>query len=173
MDTRSVARLAHSSERARDVDSVTMIVIAVAAVLLVALVVVMPVAGIVDAQRFSDETWTRAGESKERWTIAMASALFVIVPIASVLGVGASAVYWLSRRQRLLAAGDAEPLHAVADVADAPLDEVPIRVVADTEIAPAGWYDDPVGRHHHRWWDGAGWTEHVADSGATSVDRVA
>ena len=27
----------------------------------------------------------------------------------------------------------------------------------------AGWYPDPHGRHSHRWWDGAAWTEHVAD----------
>ena len=27
----------------------------------------------------------------------------------------------------------------------------------------AGWYPDPHGRHSHRWWDGAVWTEHVAD----------
>jgi len=26
----------------------------------------------------------------------------------------------------------------------------------------AGWYPDPAGRHEHRYWDGARWTEHVA-----------
>jgi uncharacterized protein YxjI len=35
---------------------------------------------------------------------------------------------------------------------------------------PAGWYPDPAGRFHHRWWDGAQWTEHVSTNGVTSVD---
>ena len=33
----------------------------------------------------------------------------------------------------------------------------------------AGWYPDPSGRHSHRWWDGAAWTEHVADRPAKSA----
>lgn len=35
-----------------------------------------------------------------------------------------------------------------------------------------GWYPDPHGRHQNRYWDGAVWTEHVADSGTTGVDPV-
>ena len=27
---------------------------------------------------------------------------------------------------------------------------------------PAGWYADPSGEHRVRWWDGTGWTQHVA-----------
>jgi hypothetical protein len=30
---------------------------------------------------------------------------------------------------------------------------------------PPGWFPDPTGQHDHRWWDGAAWTEHVADAG--------
>jgi hypothetical protein len=37
---------------------------------------------------------------------------------------------------------------------------------------PAGWYPDPTGRHHHRWWDGSGWTTSVADNGVTTVDAL-
>ena len=36
--------------------------------------------------------------------------------------------------------------------------------------APAGWVPDPSGRFHHRWWDGARWTEHVATNGVPGVD---
>jgi hypothetical protein len=35
---------------------------------------------------------------------------------------------------------------------------------------PAGWERDPSGRHEHRYWDGASWTQNVADQGITSVD---
>ena len=35
-----------------------------------------------------------------------------------------------------------------------------------------GWYPDPHGRHRHRYWDGAAWTEHVADDGTTGVDPL-
>ena len=28
---------------------------------------------------------------------------------------------------------------------------------------PPGWYDDPAGQHGSRWWDGAGWSDHVRD----------
>lgn len=35
-----------------------------------------------------------------------------------------------------------------------------------------GWYDDPRGRHDHRYWDGERWTDQVANDGVTSVDDV-
>ena len=46
------------------------------------------------------------------------------------------------------------------------------RAVGPTPGAgPApGWYPDPHGRHQSRYWDGAAWTEHVADNGITGVD---
>jgi hypothetical protein len=34
------------------------------------------------------------------------------------------------------------------------------------------WQPDPTGRHHYRWWDGAAWTDAVADHGATSLDPL-
>lgn len=40
-------------------------------------------------------------------------------------------------------------------------------------IAPGGWYDDPTGRHRHRFWDGGRWTSYVHDDGpATAVDPL-
>jgi uncharacterized protein YxjI len=35
---------------------------------------------------------------------------------------------------------------------------------------PANWYPDPWGRHEHRYYDGANWTEHIADHGRQGVD---
>lgn len=37
---------------------------------------------------------------------------------------------------------------------------------------PAGWHADPTGRHEHRYWDGSGWTDHVADAGVAATDRL-
>ena len=37
---------------------------------------------------------------------------------------------------------------------------------------PADWYPDPSGRHQHRYWDGAAWTDHVASGGSQSVDHL-
>jgi hypothetical protein len=34
------------------------------------------------------------------------------------------------------------------------------------------WYPDPAGRHEFRYWDGASWTQNVADGGAQSVDPL-
>ena len=38
---------------------------------------------------------------------------------------------------------------------------------------PADWYPDPSGRHEHRYWDGAAWTDHVSDAGVASTDAYA
>ena len=35
---------------------------------------------------------------------------------------------------------------------------------------PPAWYPDPWGKHEHRWYDGAQWTEHVASHGRQSLD---
>src|SRR6266545_8277776 len=35
---------------------------------------------------------------------------------------------------------------------------------------PSGWFPDPTGRHEARFWDGAAWTDHIADGGVTGVD---
>jgi len=39
--------------------------------------------------------------------------------------------------------------------------------------ASANWHKDPMGRHEYRYWDGATWTEHVADGGVRSIDPLA
>ena len=37
---------------------------------------------------------------------------------------------------------------------------------------PANWYDDPTGRHQHRYWDGNAWTSHVSDDGIQGTDDI-
>lgn len=36
----------------------------------------------------------------------------------------------------------------------------------------AGWFPDPAQRHQFRWWSGSEWSEHVSDSGVSSVDPL-
>jgi uncharacterized RDD family membrane protein YckC len=38
---------------------------------------------------------------------------------------------------------------------------------------PPGWWPDPTGRHQARYWDGARWSEHVANDGIGATDPVA
>ena len=40
---------------------------------------------------------------------------------------------------------------------------------APGSFAP-GWYPDPFGRHEHRWYDGAQWSDQVASNGRQSTD---
>jgi hypothetical protein len=47
--------------------------------------------------------------------------------------------------------------------------------MADDEVVGAAapdWYEDPMGRHQYRFWDGAAWTPDVADAGVASVDPL-
>lgn len=43
---------------------------------------------------------------------------------------------------------------------------------AGADPAPPSWYPDPLGKHQYRYWDGAGWTDHVADNGATATAPI-
>jgi putative membrane protein len=74
---------------------------------------------------------------------------------------------------------------AGAAPSDAPASTAPItRDVGDvvdggggerprtTAVAPAGWFADPARRHQARYWNGAAWTESVADNGVTAVDPL-
>lgn len=36
---------------------------------------------------------------------------------------------------------------------------------------PADWHPDPTGRHEHRYWDGARWTEHVVTNNEQTTDQ--
>jgi hypothetical protein len=39
-------------------------------------------------------------------------------------------------------------------------------------LTTAGWQADPTGRHEHRYWDGAAWTDDVADAGVAANDPL-
>ncbi len=48
----------------------------------------------------------------------------------------------------------------------------PARLTYRVTMTTPNWYPDPTGRHQVRYWDGAVWTDHVADNGAQTVDPV-
>ena len=37
-------------------------------------------------------------------------------------------------------------------------------------VALPGWQPDPSGRHQHRYWSGASWTDYVSDNGIATID---
>ena len=41
-----------------------------------------------------------------------------------------------------------------------------------TSESSAGWHPDPWGRFAQRYWDGAAWTEHVAERGEVFEDVI-
>lgn len=53
-----------------------------------------------------------------------------------------------------------------------PPDPEPAPSPVEVALPPPGWHPDPSGRHWWRWWDGGGWTDHVADGGPPYLDRL-
>jgi len=58
------------------------------------------------------------------------------------------------------------PEPAPTPVASAP----PTEAQSAVPTTPAGWYPDPSSRFEMRYWDGNGWTEHVARGGQQFTD---
>lgn len=46
------------------------------------------------------------------------------------------------------------------------------QLLGKAATPPADWYPDPVGRHQYRFYDGANWTDHVADDGRVQLDPL-
>jgi hypothetical protein len=40
-------------------------------------------------------------------------------------------------------------------------------------VSDPGWYADPTARFDYRYWDGSGWSEHVAKAGRMATDQLA
>jgi hypothetical protein len=55
---------------------------------------------------------------------------------------------------------------------EAPPAREPVPSLPSAGLPPAQWYADPSGRHAYRYWDGARWTENVADDGRTASDPI-
>jgi predicted nucleic-acid-binding Zn-ribbon protein len=51
--------------------------------------------------------------------------------------------------------------------------EPPLASAAPIRPPQGRWHPDPLGRHEHRYWDGASWTSHVSDQGIRGTDPMA
>jgi len=112
--------------------------------------------------------WIGAGQhtirGSFRWGLyrrAGDASIVVVVPPGQVLNLDYEAPRWFLFMPGRWTVGACLPL-APAPAAAAALPTAP--------GPPAGWFADPGGRHQHRYWDGAGWTEHVADAGVAALD---
>jgi hypothetical protein len=64
---------------------------------------------------------------------------------------------------------------APIDIAPGPSSFGPVLAPPDDGSGQSplfGWYPDTTGRHALRYWDGRGWTDHVADDGKASTDPI-
>jgi hypothetical protein len=110
---------------------------------LVGLVVVLPILGLRDASKRPSWVWEAAGESKSTWTALFVCSFVFFVPIVSLVGVAGTAVYWMSRRAKLVTTeANGKPPEPQAFV---------------DGIARPGWYPDPAAPDRLRWWNGQSW----------------
>lgn len=58
-------------------------------------------------------------------------------------------------------------------VAPGPVTAAPATAAAAAaDEGGAGWHADPTGRHEHRYWDGATWSDQVSDAGTVTTDPL-
>jgi hypothetical protein len=109
--------------------------------------------------------------------------LIVTIPLILLLGIGAQLQIRQFRNhgsKRLInllrSRGQLPPVASPAPVPTGAVPSPPpppaLRSEPPPPATPASWLPDPTGRHQLRYWDGAHWTEHVSDGGATTNDPV-
>ncbi|MEO6318935.1 MAG: DUF2510 domain-containing protein [Acidimicrobiales bacterium] len=119
---------------------------------------IVSIVAVADAASRPRWAYEQAGFEKVLWVTLAAMGI-----VLSWVGVAGAVWYLASVRVRVTAAQSAPRLHV-------PAPPPPARVAPTAR--PAEWLPDPSGRHEVRWWDGARWSEHVADRGVTAWDRV-
>jgi hypothetical protein len=84
----------------------------------------------------------------------------------------AAAVALLALRGQSLLPAPVRPVAAPPPPAPAPAAPAPSPPTAPASTGPGapGWAADPYGRHQWRYWDGARWTDQVADGSTQSTD---
>lgn len=115
---------------------------------------------IVDIARRPDWQWTIAGQQKTTWLLLVILINLFVIPLVM------SFVYWFSIRRKLVAVEQAAKAGQFGSgfmtqngwVPGHPMQAPPAGV------AP-GWFPDPGGSGHMRYWDGVRWTEHTNAAG--------
>ena len=121
--------------------------------------------GLVDAASRPEWVFQRGGSNKVMWIVLIA-----------VLGAIAAIVYLLSVRPRLAAVQESS-LHlgwagAAAWPSGPGTDPNGALFTLGATGVPAGWYGDPSGRHHMRYWNGISWTGSAWDGGPVITDPL-
>ena len=90
----------------------------------------------------------------------------LLTGVGVVVGLlGVALLVWAARRRHATRSGPTlEPVMPNAGTH-------PTVVPAGDRPPPPGWYDDPGGEHRWRWWDGHGWTAHVAPTSGSVAMR--
>jgi hypothetical protein len=115
---------------------------------------VLLIVALVDIVKRPDWQWKLAGQEKTLWLLLVILVNFLAIP---------SLIYWFNIRKKLkaveaaAAAGHYGPGHMTYAGWEPALAPLPVPTVA-----PPGWYPDPSGQAHLRWWDSARWTEHTS-----------
>jgi hypothetical protein len=115
----------------------------------------VPIVAVVQVATTPDEDFRAVGSNKTTWLLVIVLGWF----LCGIAGVIAAFVWLLSERPKVLA-------H------QARVGRVGQRAAPPAPVSPPGWFPDPSGRHERRYWDGARWTEHVADGQTTATDPV-
>lgn len=61
---------------------------------------------------------------------------------------------------------------AAGGAVSATMPDAPSPEPAAAPVVPAGWHQDPTGRHQMRYWDSTKWTEHVSNDGVLGLDAI-
>jgi hypothetical protein len=113
----------------------------------------VPIVAVVQIATTPDDDFRAVGSNKTTWLLVVVLGWF----LCGIAGVIAAFVWLLSERPKVLA-------HRARVGSSVPPRAEP--------VSPPGWFPDPAARHETRYWDGARWTEHVADGQTTSTDPV-